>query len=54
MPGFVTGFARVQYILNSGESSYGSFLPAARLTMQRHSTWARMTSELTTFAICRG
>ena len=32
MPRFVTGFARIQYALNSGESSYGCFPPAARLS----------------------
>ena len=24
---FVAGFARIQYVLNSGESSYGCFIP---------------------------
>ncbi len=29
-PRFLAGFARIQYVLNSGESSYGSFPPAAQ------------------------
>ncbi len=30
-PRFVAGFARIQYVPNSGESSYGCFPTAARL-----------------------